>query len=261
MPVLLLQKKISRLFFSCPVFVCSSHLGEELQGAAALIVQQSPLWSATASQRLAAQLQNHQWELPLQGSHGWPHPSEFNQDVMILITKCVEMIMSVLKFIVNLPDKDETSVRVDKEGVHRGREHAGRAGGSGESSDAEQMFYLFYLFISFFGFLLHSKQISCHHLPLTTSWCFFCYSSLAVPLISSQHRPPPGFEMCDGTTESCRLLLSLILIANLLGACWPKETFRFGPLPSWRGRIWNISFFFLEETGGSLLSSECFCIQ
>lgn len=51
-----------------------------------------------------------------------------------MFLKWVEFLMSVKKFAVLFPDKDETSVRVDKARVHQRGEHTWRAGGSGESS-------------------------------------------------------------------------------------------------------------------------------
>lgn len=65
--------------------------------------------------------------------------SVFNQDVVTanrkyIFKKWVEIKMNVRKFAVLAPDKDETSVCVDKERVHQRGEHTWRAGGSGEFS-------------------------------------------------------------------------------------------------------------------------------
>lgn len=68
-----------------------------------------------------------------------------------------------------------------------------------------------------------------------TMFLFFC------PLISLQQSPPQGFEAYNGTAESSRLLLSQILIATLLDACNPTETFRFIPPAELEDWIWKIS--------------------
>lgn len=61
------------------------------------------------------------------------------QDVVIenrkyLFEERVKIMMNVKKFAVVFPDKDETSVCVDKERVYQRGEHAWRVGGPGESS-------------------------------------------------------------------------------------------------------------------------------
>lgn len=168
------------------------------------------------------------------------------------------MIKDVVKFAVTFPDQDKTSLHVDKEGVHRGGEHPQRVGGAGESSRSSNgrnrgLFFSFFIF-----FLLYSKEISwaCLIKSFSSFLGMFLLFLLCGSLISLQRRPPQGFETCNGTNESCRLLLSLILIATLLAACKPTETFRFSPLLSWRTESGK---YLLEEMGAIVLSDECFC--
>lgn len=71
-------------------------------------------------------------------------------------------------------------------------------------------------FFSFGSVLLYLKKTLC--VSLVKSFSSFLGAFLLV-LVSLQQNPPPGFETCKGTNERCRLLLSLILIANRLAAC------------------------------------------
>lgn len=95
----------------------------------------------------------------------------------------------------------------------------------------------------FIFFLLYSKEISwaCLIKSFSSFLGMFLLFFLCGSLISLQRRPPQGFETCNGTNESCRLLFSLILIATLLAACKPTETFRFSPPAEVEDWIWKIS--------------------